>query len=73
MISGEMTRQEIQNELGFKDEKHFREHYQQVALNLGLIEMTIPDKPRGRRQKYRLTRAGRNLTDQIKARSRSRL
>ena len=66
MMTGEMTRREIQEKLGLKDEKHFRENYQQAALNLGLIEMTIPDKPRSRRQKYRLTPAGRDLVNQIK-------
>ena len=59
VISGEMTREEIQEKLGLKDEKHFRENYQQVAVKLGLIEMTIPDKPRSSRQKYRLTEKGR--------------
>lgn len=58
-ITGEMTRGEIQKKLGLKDEKHFREYYQQVAVKLGLIEMTIPDKPRSRLQKYRLTEKGR--------------
>jgi len=58
VLTGEMTREEIQEKLGLKDEKHFRENYQQVAVKLGLIEMTIPDKPRSRLQKYRLTPAG---------------
>lgn len=40
--------------LGLKDEKHFRENYQQVAVKLDLIE-TIPDKPRSNKQRYRLT------------------
>ncbi len=44
--------------LGLKDEKHFRQHYQQAAMALGLIEMTIPDKPRSRLQRYQLTEAG---------------
>ena len=39
-ITGEMTRGEIQKRLGLKDEKHFSEYYQQVAVKLGLIEMT---------------------------------
>jgi ATP-dependent DNA helicase RecG len=40
--------------LGFKDEKHFRENYQQVAMKLGLIEMTIPDKPRSSQQQTKI-------------------
>jgi len=61
VISGEMTRGEIQEKLGLKDEKHFRENYQQVAVKLGLVEMTIPDKPRSSKQKYRLTEKGRRV------------
>ena len=46
VMNGEMTRGEIQERLELKDEKHFRENYQQVGVKLGLIEITIPDKPR---------------------------
>ena len=28
---------------------------------MNLLELTIPDKPRSRRQKYRLTAAGRQM------------
>lgn len=59
IIDGEMTRQEIQQKLGLKDEKHFRTAYQQPAIAAGLIEMTVPDKPRSRLQKYRITLKGR--------------
>jgi ATP-dependent DNA helicase RecG len=59
IMQGEMTRGEIQGKLGLKDEKHFRESYQQVGVKLGLIEMTIPDKPRSSKQKYRVTEKGR--------------
>ncbi|MBI5444878.1 MAG: DUF4062 domain-containing protein [Deltaproteobacteria bacterium] len=59
VLTGEMSRTEIMTALGLKDEKHFREHYQQAAVALGLIEMTIPDRPRSSRQKYRLTEKGR--------------
>lgn len=51
----------IDGEMGLSDEKHFREHYQQPAVAQGLVEMTIPDKPKSSRQKYRLTDAGRAL------------
>jgi hypothetical protein len=58
IISGEMTRGEIQEKPGLRDEKHFRENYQQIAVKLGIIEMTIPDKPCSSKQKYRLTDKG---------------
>ena len=36
-------------------------NYIQPALKLELIEMTIPDKPNSRLQKYRLTEKGKEL------------
>ena len=56
-----MTRQELMQQLGLRDEKHFRQRYQQAAITLGAIEMTLPDTPRSRLQKYRLTEAGRQM------------
>ena len=53
-----MGRVELMSTLGLKDEKHFRQRYLQAALAAGLIEMTIPDKPNSRLQKYRVTAAG---------------
>lgn len=61
VIQGEMTRIEIMAALGLKDEKHFREKYQQLGIATNLIEMTIPDKPRSSRQKYRITAKGKQL------------
>ena len=58
VLVGEMTRQQLQRALGLKDDEHFRKAYLQPALDAGLIEMTIPDKPRSSRQKYRLTAKG---------------
>jgi ATP-dependent DNA helicase RecG len=62
VLEQEMNRVEIMKALGLKDEKHFREHYQQAAIAAGLIEMTIPEKPNSRLQKYRLTAKGRCIT-----------
>ena len=64
-ISGDVTRQHLQEALGLKHEDHFRNAYLQPALRAGLIEMTIPDKPRSRRQRYRLTPDGRRYLRQM--------
>ena len=58
VLSGEMTRQDIQEALGLKHRDHFNQVYLIPALEAGLVEMTIPDKPRSSKQRYRLTPAG---------------
>jgi hypothetical protein len=50
--------------LGLKDRMHFANEYLQPALDAGLVEMTIPDKPQSSKQKYRITDAGRMLVEQ---------
>ncbi len=57
-LVGEMSREELQTSLRLQDRKSFRELYLAPALAEGLIEMTIPDKPNSRLQKYRLTVKG---------------
>ena len=57
-LHGEMTRQQLQAALGLKNDEHFRKAYLQPAVDAGLIEMTVPDKPRSSRQKYRMTVMG---------------
>ena len=44
-----------------KDRRRLRETYIKPALAGGLIEMTIPEKPNSRLQKYRLTEKGRQV------------
>ena len=58
VMTGEMKRTAIQVALGLKHEDHFREAYLVPALEANLIEMTIQDKPRSSKQKYRLTAKG---------------
>ena len=58
-LQGEMGREALQSALRLSDRKSFRERYLKPALADGLIEMTIPDKPNSRLQKYRLTDGGR--------------
>ena len=64
-VSGEMTRQRLQEVLDLKDDEHFRKSYLLPALQAGLIEMTIPDKPRSSKQRYRLTPAGSEYLKRI--------
>jgi len=57
--SGERDRAELQEKVGLSDRKSFTKNYLNPALEQGLIEMTIPEKPNSRLQKYRLTGAGK--------------
>ncbi len=52
VLEGEMLREEIQAVLGLKDRKSFRERYLKPALEADLIEMTPPDKPTSKVQRY---------------------
>lgn len=61
VFKGEMTRTELMHELSLKHAEHFRLYYLNKGLELELIEMTIPDKPRSRLQKYRLTPLGKQV------------
>ena len=46
------------------DKKYFRDHFYKHALSDALIEMTIPDKPNSRLQKYKLTTIGSKIKTQ---------
>ena len=59
-------RAEILQSLGLKDRTNLAKEYVQPALAAGLIEMTIPDKPRSSKQKYRLTDKGRELQERMR-------
>jgi predicted HTH transcriptional regulator len=58
VLNGEMKRSAIQAALKLRHEDHFRDAYLNPALDAGMIEMTIPTKPRSSLQKYRLTARG---------------
>ena len=61
VCEGTLSRQELQERLGLRHRDSFQQNYLQPALQAGLIEMTIPDKPRSSKQQYRLTEQGRLL------------
>jgi ATP-dependent DNA helicase RecG len=58
-LDGELTRRALQEKLGLKNDEYFRKAYLLPSLESGCIEMTIPDKPNSRLQKYRLTNKGK--------------
>ena len=57
-FTGEHSRKELQANLKLANRENFRKSYLQEALDAGLIELTIPDKPNSSKQKYRLTEKG---------------
>ena len=65
ILSKEMDRQEIQDMLGLSHRENFRLKYLKPALEQGFIEMTIPERPSSKLQKYRLTILGKQLKDKL--------
>jgi Fic family protein len=59
ILTGSMSREQLQQQLGLADRKSFRQAYLQPALEQELIEMTLPDKPQSKLQRYRITLAGK--------------
>lgn len=51
--SSEMSASEIMRRMGLRNRPSFRKTYLRPALGSGLIEMTLPDRPNSRNQKYR--------------------
>ena len=63
VMQGDMRRAELMEVLGLADRGHFTRTYLQPGIDAGLIEMTLPDSPRSRAQKYRLTNLGGHVRD----------
>ena len=66
VLNSEMKRSEIQDLLGLKHDDYFRVNYIVPALELKIIEMTIPDKLNSPNQRYILTELGKKLQNQVK-------
>ncbi len=66
LLTGEMSRSQLQEAMKLQDRSHFSSAYLEPALKAGLIEMTLPDKPKSRKQQYRRTAQGEALAEQIK-------
>ena len=58
VLKSDMSREDLQLKFKLKDRKSFRLIYLLPALDNGLIEMTLPEKPQSKMQKYRLTKLG---------------
>ena len=65
MLTKDMSRRELQTVLGIAHRPHFLAAYLNPALEAGLIEMTLPDKPTSWNQRYRRTPAGEALARQL--------
>ena len=63
VVHGEMSRAEMMDALGLADRRHCTTTYLKPGIDAGLLEMTLPDKPRSRAQRYRLTTLGRQMQD----------
>jgi ATP-dependent DNA helicase RecG len=60
-LNVEKSRQEILNYIGISNQSKNYKEYILPFIETGIIEMTIPDKPNSRHQKYRLTVKGKQL------------
>lgn len=58
MDGGPLSAKEMMDILGLSHRTHFKRSYIDPAIESGLIEMTEPENPRSRRQKYRRTDRG---------------
>jgi len=57
--------QDLMALLGRSNRTKFRDQVLKPLLDAGLVEMTIPDKPRSSRQKYQMTKKGFAVSDSI--------
>ncbi len=64
-VQRETSRAELQAALKLRDRRSFIDTYLKPVLEAGLIEMTLPDKPTSRNQRYRRTSAGEPLARQL--------
>jgi predicted HTH transcriptional regulator len=65
VLDSELKRLELQEILGLKDRVNFITNYLNPTLEMGYIEMTIPEIPTHQEQRYRLTTKGITLKKQL--------
>ena len=69
IIRGEMKRSEIQSFLDLKHRETFLDNYLKPSIESGYIEMTLPDKPTSPKQRYKLTKQGKELKETLESKS----
>lgn len=57
----ESTTTELMKFVDLKHRPTFLYNYLQPALDAGLVEMTIPEKPKSSKQRYRITKKGKQF------------
>ena len=60
-IENEHSSTDLMALVEIKHRPTFLYNYLQPAIESGLVELTIPDKPKSSKQKYRLTKKGLRL------------
>lgn len=63
LANGALSAPAIMQDLKLTHRPTLRANYLHPALEAGLVEMTSPESPRSRQQKYRLTAAGRQVME----------
>jgi ATP-dependent DNA helicase RecG len=64
VMDKEYSISELMTFLNLAHKPNFRKNYLQPAIELGIIEVTIPEKPSSSKQKYRLTQKGKTVKKQ---------
>jgi len=70
-LNKDLSREELQGKLNINNRDYFRKSYINAALNGKLIELLIPEKPKSKNQKYRLTKLGKLLQEKLKIKNSS--
>lgn len=61
-----MNKSSLANELGRKNISGDLKKQLKNLRDLSLVELTIPEKPKSRNQKYRITESGRSFLHKVK-------
>lgn len=69
VLSSSLSMGEILEKLDKSDRENVRANYLQAAIDLGLVEPTVPDKPKSPKQKYRFTPQGASVRKELEERS----